>query len=160
MKRPLLLATILLTGCGEKGGDRTPARETIKTAVQVASLTGLYEARVGGEQLASLCMISDASGAASFALVSDGPNGGTCGGAGKAIREGEQLRLTLAGDEQCVIEAKIKDTLVTLPQGLPQGCAYYCAPNATLAGAIFEKVGGTSQDAMRAVDLAGDPLCS
>jgi hypothetical protein len=104
-------------------------------------------------------MISEGSGAASFGIVTEAPNGGSCGGAGEAVREGNVLRLAMAGDEECAIEAQIEGTQVTLPASLPEGCAYYCGPGATLAGIAFEKTGGTVEDAMRTTDLAGDPLC-
>ena len=103
-------------------------------------------------------MISERSGAASFALVAEASGGG-CGGAGEAVRQGDLLRLTMGGDEECVIEAQIAGARVTIPGSLPEGCAYYCAPGATLAGTAFEKIGGTTEDAMRALDPAGDPLC-
>lgn len=106
-----------------------------------------------------MCMISDDSGVAAFAIATETPGDGSCGGAGEAVRQGNVLRLTMTGDKKCAIEARIAGTQVTLPPDLSEECAYYCAPGATLAGAAFEKIGGTAEDAMRATDLAGDPLC-
>jgi hypothetical protein len=65
----------------------------------------------------------------------------------------------MTGDEQCVIEARIDGTRVTMPQTLPAGCAYYCGAGARMTGAAFDKTGGTAEDAMRAIDLVGDRLC-
>lgn len=158
MKRAILLLIPLLAGCGRGDGDETAGRDS-REPVQTADLTGLYEAGGEGGQRARMCMISDPSGAASFAIVTETPDGGSCGGAGEAVRKGNMLRLTMAGDEQCVIDAQTGGTQVTLPRSLAEGCAYYCAPGASLAGAVFEKTGGTAKDAMRATDLAGDPLC-
>ena len=162
MKRAILLLVPLLAACGRGGGDETagPAsRERGQQArVQIADLTGLYQARGEGGQRGRMCMISAKSGATAFGSVTEAP-GGSCGGAGEAVRKGNLLRLTMGGDEQCVIEARIAGTQVSLPPGLPQGCAYYCGPGATLAGSAFEKTGGAEEDAMRAMDLAGDPLC-
>jgi hypothetical protein len=157
MKRAMLLLIFLLAGCGIGDGDDSAGLES-RQPVQTADLTGLYEAPGEGRLSARMCMISDPSGTASFAIVTETPGGG-CGGAGEAVREAGLLRLTMAGDEECVIEARMEGRQVTFPQSLPQGCAYYCAPGVTLAGADFEKTGGTAEDAMRAADLAGDPLC-
>lgn len=158
MKRAILLLILLLAGCGRRDAQEAAGRGS-REPVQTAELTGLYEARGEGEQRARMCMMSEPSGAATFAIVTEAPDGGSCGGAGDAVREGNLLRLKMSGDEQCVIEAKIGGTRVTLPARLPEGCAYYCAPGVTLAGAVFEKTGGTAQEAMRALDLADDPLC-
>lgn len=158
MKQPILILIPLLFGCGRGNGDETAVRGS-REPVQLADLTGLYQAPGKGEQRARMCMLSDRSGAVSFAAVTETPDGGSCGGAGEAVRQADRLRLTMAGDEECVIEARIAGTRVTFPPRLPAGCAYYCAPGATLAGAVFEKTGGSAQQAMRALDLAGDPLC-
>lgn len=158
MKRAMLLLIPLLAGCGRGDGDETAGRQSREPA-QTTDLTGLYEAREGGEQRARMCMVSDPSGTVSFAIAAEAPDGGSCAGAGEAVREGKLLRLTMGGDQQCVIEAQVAGTLVTLPRSLPEGCAYYCGPGASFAGAAFEKTGGTRQDAMRAMDLAGHPLC-
>ena len=154
----MLLLIPLLAGCGRGEGDES-AERTSGEPVQTADLTGLYEARGEGEQRDRMCMVSEPGGPVSFGIVTDRPGAGSCGGAGEAVRESDLLRLTMGGDEECVIEAQISGTRVTFAENLPDGCAYYCAPGATLAGATFEKTGGTSQDAMRALDLAGDPLC-
>ena len=158
MRQAILLLLPLLAACGQgDGNDAAPAASNER--VQTADLTGLYEAGGESEAQGRMCMIADPSGGASFGIVSDAPEGGSCGGAGKAVREGARLRLTMAGDEQCVIDAQIDGTKVTFPAAVPEGCSYYCGPGATLADQSFEKTGGTPDDAMRAIDLAGEPLC-
>ena len=158
MKRLFLPLIALLAACGS--GDRTDGggRDSVRR-VQLADLTGLYEAPDQGGQRARMCMISEPRGGASFAIVIQEPDGRSCGGAGKAVRTAGLLRLTMAGEGDCVIDARIAGGQLVLPRTLPRGCAYYCAAGATLAGAVFEKTGGTREDARRAADLAGDPLC-
>ncbi len=156
MRQAILLLTPLLAACGGGGGE-TGERDS-RGAVQTAELTGLYEARGQGGQGDRMCMVSEPSAAAGFGIVIEGPNG-SCGGAGEAVLANDRLRLVMTGDEQCVIEARVEGTQVAFPSTVPEGCAYYCAPGATLSGARFEKTGGTAEDAMRALDLAGDPLC-
>ena len=146
-----------LAACGE--GNRASAPDPRQAAVQTADLTGLYEGRGTDEHKARMCMIPRPSGDISFGIVAGTPNG-TCAGAGEVTRDGNALRLAMTGDEKCVIEAKINGTRLAFGSSVPESCAYYCGPNATLAGAIFEKTGGTAETAMRATDLVGDPLCS
>ncbi|MDQ4086779.1 MAG: hypothetical protein M3177_02000 [Pseudomonadota bacterium] len=155
--RSLLLLPLLLAGCGT-GAVGNRADEAVATAVQTATLTGLYEGG-GGSQRSQLCIVEHATGDSRFGLVHRGAGDASCSGAGSAVRQDSVLRLTMEGDEPCVVEAAIEGGRVTFPAAAAPGCAYYCGAGANLAGAVFEKVGGTSQDAARARDLVGDPLC-
>ena len=83
----------------------------------------------------------------------------SCSGSGSAVREGATLRLRMAGDEPCEIAATLAGGTIRLPQAVPQSCAYYCGARAQLAGAAFTRAGATVEDAMKARDLVGEPLC-
>jgi hypothetical protein len=106
-----------------------------------------------------MCAI-ERGGSTRFALVVWSGAGESCSGSGTAVRTGNALRLTMAGDEACTIEARIEGTRVAFPASLPAGCSYYCSRGGRLAGASFDKTGGVEADAQRAEDLAGDRLCS
>lgn len=161
--RQVLMALVLVAGCGAGGdqaGNGTGAADGVPaSAVQTSNLTGLYE---GGAPLQpnQICVIDKGTGNAAFGLVVWGENLHSCSGSGEVIREGDTLRLSMAGDESCTIEGKISGGNVTLPQAVPEGCSYYCGARARLAGATFTKKGGTAEDAMKAKDLVGEPLCS
>jgi hypothetical protein len=156
--RTAFLLVLALAGCrgAEEGSDTNAARTD--GSVQTSSLTGLYE---GGEgpRRNQLCIVSREGRRTAFGLVTWSGGDTNCSGSGLAAREGDRLRLTMEGDESCAIDARIEGTRVTLPGSVPEGCAYYCGPGAQLTGAAFDKVGGSEQDARRAVDLVGDPLC-
>lgn len=159
MKR-ILIALIMVAGCGAGGdGAGDEAGNTARQAVQTAGLTGLYE---GGatNRPNQMCVIDRGSGNAQFGLVVWGANLHSCSGAGQAVQEGNVLRLAMAGDESCTIEARMENGTVTLPAAVPEGCAYYCGARAQLGGASFAKKGGTAEDAMKARDLVGEPLCA
>lgn len=164
MKR-LLIALLLLGACGtseeqaNRSGAEAEANEAVADAVRTASLTGLYEGRVG-DQTNQLCIIDRGSGDARFGLVVWGGNMHSCSGSGGAVRDDGVLRLTMAGDETCTIEAAIEGGVVTLPEAVPDGCSYYCGARARLNGATFRRSGTTAEDAMKAVDLVGEPLCA
>jgi hypothetical protein len=162
-----LLLLIALAGCrsGEGSGgnasDAPAAGGDGKSVaqVQIATLTGLYE---GGEapRRNQMCMIEREGRGTGFGFVTWGPGDRNCSGSGTATREGNVLRLRLDGDEGCALEARIDGRRVTLPTNIPAECqTYYCGGGAQMSGAAFDKVGGGEADALRAVDLVGDPLC-
>ena len=164
MKR-MLAACLLLTGCGGEAGDANQAAPAVQPqgeqaagAGELTVLTGLYE---GGapERPSQLCITEGAGGANRFGLVVWGANDHSCSGAGTVSRRGGALRFTMLGDSSCTFEAPVSGTTVTLPSALPEGCAYYCGARASMAGASFTQKGTREEDALKAKDLVGDPLC-
>ena len=161
--RQVLMALVLVAGCGagsdqgKESGGKGAGKSGRGGSVPITELTGLYE---GGPPLRphQMCVI-EKGGEASFALVVWGTGMQSCSGSGRAVREGDTLRLSMAGDESCAIEAKISGATATLPATLPQGCAYYCGPQAKLTGVSFTKKSSKAEDAMKAKDLVGEPLC-
>lgn len=163
MRKLLFLTCLLASACGE-GGDQTGPNAgdaagppQARGPVQTATLTGLYES--GGSPPSQLC-ITERGNAARFGLVTRQGGQPGCSGAGTAVRTGASLRLTMTGDSACTIEARLEGGRVTFPASLPQGCAYYCRPGAAPARLLLAKTGGTREDALRARDLIGDPLCA
>jgi hypothetical protein len=155
MRLTIILTIGLLSACGREGTGPEPRR----AAVQTANLTGLYEGAAMAGERSQLCMVPHDTGDTAFGIVVRAPGGGVCSGAGEAVREGDSVQLTMAGDEQCVIAATADGTRLTLADNGSPGCRYYCSRKASFAGEAFEKTGGTAEDAMRATDLVGDPLC-
>lgn len=151
MRKTMLPLMFLLAACD--GEEAEPVAE-----VQTATIEGLYQAAGPEMQPSRMCILSQPTGTASFALVVRNA-GGSCSGAGDAVREGDVLRLTMAGSQPCTIAATVEGRQVAFPSVLPESCAYYCSPGSALTGTAFEKTGGTSADAMRALDPVGDPLC-
>ncbi|HEY5722598.1 MAG TPA: hypothetical protein VIT45_09780 [Allosphingosinicella sp.] len=159
--RCCFLALVLLAGCGsqDKGaGNETGAPESKAVFPASAGLTGLYQ---GGSAARPdhLCMIDEGKGPIRFGLVVWGANDHSCLGAGEAVREGDRLRLTMAGDSTCRIEARIEGDTILLPAQVPEGCAYYCGARARFAERSLTRKGADTAAARKATDLAGDPLC-
>ena len=161
-----LLLLIALAGC-RGGGEAEGGGNASSSAggggsggpVQTATLTGLYEGGAAPRPN-QLCMIEREGRGTSFGFVTWGPGDRNCSGSGAATREGNVLRLRLEGDESCALEARIDGRRITLPAAIPAECQrYYCGDGAQMGGATFDKVAGGQADALRAVDLVGDPLC-
>jgi hypothetical protein len=169
MKKTLLIL-LLLAACGRddpsadnraapESGGRVASKQAASTPspVSATGLAGLYEGG-SGPQKNQMCIV-EKDGDAQFGLLVWGGNQHSCSGAGRAVRKGDRLTLTMTGDETCTIEATLKDGAVTLPASLPLGCAYYCGARASFAGASFTKSGSGEADVKKATDIAGDPLC-
>ncbi len=165
--KKILAILLVLAACGrdEPAADNRAGPESAGPAASggsppsasgsaAARLTGLYEGGAGARKN-QMCIV-EKGGEAEFGLLVWGGNLHSCSGAGRAVRSGERLTLTMTGDETCRIDATLKDGVVTLPGSLPLGCAYYCGARASLAGASFTRSG---EDVKKATDIAGDPLC-
>jgi hypothetical protein len=169
MKKSLLIL-FLLASCGRDDpaaenrtapGPDAPAASKSNPPEASGSaqtrLAGLYEGG-SGAQKNQMCIV-EKGGGAQFGMLVWGGNLSSCSGAGRAVRKGERLTLTMTGDETCTIDATFRDGTLTLPATLPLGCAYYCGARASFAGASFTKSGSSEADVKKATDIAGDPLC-
>ncbi|MDP4538491.1 hypothetical protein Q9K01_02495 [Qipengyuania sp. DY56-A-20] len=150
---PLLI--LLLAACGGK--------EAVDP-VGTAELTGLYLGDGEGKQQDRICMVKAPSGAVRFGIVTLELDRAACSGIGRieqgrVEQSGAELRLVMAGEEDCVVPASVSGTRVTLAASVPEGCSYYCGPGAMLAGKSFEKTQDSLEGAMSADDLVGNPLC-
>ena len=167
----ILVAVTVLASCssGEEqrqgSGNQSAAAEqpapkagAAPAKRRLTRLAGLYEGGKGDPKH-QMCILDERGGKQSFGLVVWGSNMHSCAGTGTATREGDVLKLSMAGDSACTIEATISGTTVTMPQAVPQGCSYYCGAQAKLSGAALTQVGTTEADAMKAKDLVGEPLC-
>ena len=163
MRKLLLFAVSLAAGCGQgptqtgNGSGNRAAAAPARGPVQTATLTGLYEST--GPSASQLC-ITEQGGAARFGLVTRSSGMVACSGAGTATRSGSTLRLVMGGESACRIEARLDGGRVVFPPSFPRGCDYYCRPGGGVGTPALVKTGGTSEDALRARDLAGGPLCT
>jgi hypothetical protein len=162
MKR-LALLCLILTACGSGGdgeadGNAAAPVQGSSPGGAVTTLTGLYE---GGQASPrnQLCLVENSPTDTRFGLVVWGDAQHSCSGSGTVERQGDDLRLRMTGDESCVIEARIEGNSVVLPENLPQGCAYYCGARARMTGVRFTQAGTGRDEAIKAKDLVGDPLC-
>jgi hypothetical protein len=168
--KKFVAAILLLASCssedqpkGQQGGPPAAAGSGAQGRADspsgpLTSLTGLYEGGAG-ERRHQMCVVEGKGGGERFGLVVWGEDMQSCAGSGSVSRNGGTLRLSMAGDSACTIEAKISGKTVKLPATTPAGCEYYCGRRAALAGAELTQVGTARSYAMKAKDIVGDPLC-
>jgi hypothetical protein len=143
---------------GAAAGPSMAAPQAKAAPGRIATLAGLYEGGAG-KQKHQMCVVEDSGRSQRFGLVVWGDNLHSCAGSGTVSRQGDVLKLAMAGDSACTIEAAISGKTVKLPQQVPAGCSYYCGAGAKLGGAELTQVGTGKADAMKAQDLVGEPLC-
>lgn len=167
MRATLILTLMLLSACGrnqpetaEAGpeGTGSPPRRVFNAEGNLTRLTGLYES--GRRQVRSqLCIIESSGMPARFAMVVRGAGDRSCSGGGMVSRDGEALTFTMAGESDCRLRARVEGREVILSDTAPAGCSYYCTAGTDLGGTRFAMVAASVEDALRARDLAGEPLC-
>ena len=143
---------------GGAAPTKTAATQTKAAPGRIATLAGLYEGGAGNQKH-QMCVVEGSGGGQRFGLVVWGANMHSCAGSGTVSRSGDVLKLAMAGDSACTIVAAINGKTVKLPQQVPSGCSYYCGAQAKLGGAELTQVGTGKDDAMKARDLVGEPLC-
>ena len=169
--KKFLIAIVLVASCSSEeqpaeqkagapaaAGSSGPQARGDSPSTPLTSLAGLYEGGTG-ERRNQMCVVEGKGGEERFGLVVWGENMHSCAGSGSVSRNGVAVKLSMAGDSACTIEARITGKTVKLPATTPAGCEYYCGARAALAGAELTQVGTTRSDAMKAKDIVGDPLC-
>lgn len=128
-------------------------------SVRTDDLTGLYLGEGEGKYQDRICMVAAPSGAVRFGIVTLERDRSACSGLGRVEQAGAELRLVMAGEEECIVRARMDGTKIALLAAGPGSCSYYCSPGARLAGKAFEKTGDTAEAALGAADLVGNSLC-
>jgi hypothetical protein len=167
-----LVALALVAGCGAshggnnqaaapaaqgRGGGSTAAAPQTARPSDAPGLAGLYQG--GDPRHPNQLCIADKGDSAQFGLTVWAPGLAACSGLGLARAEGGGLTLTMTGDSACTMRAEVRNGTLTLPAAVPEGCAYYCGPRASFAGATFALTEAGAAGAAKAKDPAGDPLC-
>jgi len=143
-----------LAACGDAPNDET------SQPMLVGDLAGRYAGPDEDTGKDRFCMRIDPSGDVLFGVATIDPDGRACAGIGDATFNGEFVDLSMAGEEECEIRATLQGPRIVLPGAVPEGCAYYCSPDATLADKVFTKTGDGAKAARNTEDFVGDALCS
>ena len=87
-------------------------------------------------------------------VISYGKGDANCSAAGTLTKAGAEYALVPQGEGACRIGLSISGDTVKV-MSVAGACAYYCAPDAALAGKVFRR----DAAAKPVTDFAGDPLC-
>jgi hypothetical protein len=160
--KTILLLFIVFSGCRERGepdtnGQAPAAERSVMVPSRLSTLTGLYENGSAASR-GVLCILGRRR-TSRFGLVVRVPDDRTCSGSGAVTRHGSGVTFRMAGDSPCTIVARISGSTIVFPEAIPPGCSYYCGAHASMARARLTRVTATSESALSARDLVGEPLC-
>jgi hypothetical protein len=82
-----------------------------------------------------------------------------CEGQGTASVDGEKVRISLNGKENCRFDAEFDGIELRFPGGLEQGCESYCTARASLSGTSYFIVEQGDDNARRALGRDIELLC-
>ena len=83
-----------------------------------------------------------------------------CEAQGSAEQEGDRIRVTLGGKGSCSFVASYDGTVLRFPGTVPEGCASYCSPNASMSGTRYYFVEPGAEAAKRTLGREIERLCS
>jgi hypothetical protein len=143
---PLLLL-VGLAACG--GGDQKSAPQTdasrsldeqaiakgLLPDPEGRALAGRYETRsdLGVDKF---CAVGDEGEFVIGMLAVFGPDS-KCEAQGNAEFVGDKVRITLSGKDSCSFDAEFDGIQLRFPGDVPDGCASYCSPRASMSGTAY-----------------------
>jgi hypothetical protein len=83
-----------------------------------------------------------------------------CEGQGSARVKGEVITIDLTGQDSCRFDAEYDGISLRFPGAVPDGCASYCTPRASLAGTSYFIVEHGDENARKALGRDIEKLCS
>jgi hypothetical protein len=168
--RALSFAMVMaLSACG--GGDQKSAPQTDASrsldeqAMQKGllpdpegrALAGRYETRsdLGTDKF---CAVGDEGEFAVGMLAVFGPDS-KCEAQGSAEFVDDKIRITLSGKESCSFDAEFDGIQLRFPGSVPEGCASYCSPRASMSGTAYFFTEPGNASAKRTLGREIERLC-
>lgn len=147
MKQLALAGLLLVVACGGDDGKQAPATDASRALDEQAmsrgllpdpegrSLEGRYETRsdLGVDKF---CAVGDDGSFDVGMLAVFGPDS-KCEAQGRAEFVGDRVRITLSGKGQCSFDAEFDGIQLRFPGSVPEGCASYCSPRASMSGTAY-----------------------
>lgn len=166
----LLLLALPLAGCDESGTKQAPATDASRALDEQAIAKGLLP-DPEGRALAGRFETRSDLGVDKFCAVGDdgrfdigmlavfGPDS-KCEAQGKAEFAGEKVRITLSGKGSCNFDAEFDGIQLRFPGKVPDGCASYCSPRASMSGTAYYFTEPGNVSARRTLGRDIERLCS
>jgi len=121
------------------------------------SLSGQFETR-SELGIDKFCATSSGSGFDIGMLAVFGPES-KCEARGNARINGENIDVTLSGEESCKFSAAYDGTEIRVPGALEEGCNSYCSPRATFSGTSYFMVAQGDDAARKSLGREFERLC-
>lgn len=142
-----LLGLLALSACGNKDEKSAPQTDASRLLDEQAisrgllpdpegrALAGRYETRsdLGVDKF---CAVGDEGEFAIGMLAVFGPDS-KCEAQGSAEFADDKVRITLSGKESCSFDAEFDGIQLRFPGSVPEGCASYCSPRASMSGTAY-----------------------
>jgi hypothetical protein len=160
---------VVLSACGSSEEKTAPQTDASRSLDEQAiakgllpnpegrALAGRYETRseLGTDKF---CAVGDDGEFTIGMLAVFGPDS-KCEAQGRAEFVGEKVRITLSGKKSCSFEAEFDGIQLRFPGTVPEGCASYCSPRASMSGTsyFFTEPGNASARATLGRDI--ERLC-
>ncbi|WP_315760188.1 hypothetical protein [Sphingomonas sp. Y38-1Y] len=119
-----------------------------------APLTGLY-ARATDR----ICIV-ERGGGARIGIVSDYGDGLACAAAGTATRRSEAIAVELGTTGDCRFDAAFDGERIVFPARLPDGCARFCSPRASMSAVSVERLSASASEASALRDHRDRAVCA
>jgi hypothetical protein len=169
MRALALTALLAVAACGGNDEKAAPATDASRSLDEQAisrgllpdpdgrSLAGRYETRseLGVDKF---CAVGDEGEFAIGMLAVFGPDS-KCEGQGSAEFAGEKVRITLNGKGSCGFDAEFDGIQLRFPGSVPEGCASYCSPRASMSGTAYYFTEPGNASARRTLGRDIERLC-
>lgn len=175
MKIPFWTVVLLasaLAGCGSEEAKQVIADDSAGAALdqlaiekglmpdpQSLAVEGRFEAQseLGTDKF---CAVGDGRSSYRVGFLSVYGPDSKCEGQGTAKQDGDHLQISLNGKESCSFTASYDGNVLRFPGTVPEGCASYCSPNASMSGTRYYFVDPGAEAAKRTLGREIERLCA
>jgi hypothetical protein len=159
-----------LAACGDGGEKSAPATDASRSLDEQAiekgllpdpdgrALSGRYETRsdLGVDKF---CAVGDGGSFDIGVLAVFGPES-KCEAQGRAEFAGDKVRVSLSGKDACSFDAEFDGISLRFPGTVPEGCASYCSPRASISGTSYYFIEPGDASARKTLGRDIERLCS
>ncbi len=162
MRRPALLAVLLVFGChqreapagGDAAGDRLERAATAAGIVADPARTSPIGA--WARDTDRLCVVGAGSAGLRVGVLVDYGEGQGCAASGVARQRGETLSLGFGG---CRFDARYDGERIVFPATLPSACDSLCTGRASLSALSVDRISSAASEAAQLRAPGGRALC-
>jgi hypothetical protein len=167
--RVILTALALLTACGDsvpKASEAGPGSALDEQAIAAGVMpdpdevefAGRFETRsdLGTDKF---CAVGDGSDNYKVGFLAIFGPDSKCEGKGTATVDGDKVRITLSGEEDCAFDARYDGIELRFAGAVESGCASYCSDRASLSGTHYFMVQSGDSAARNTLGRDIERLC-